>query len=231
MHIYQVYHKKELESCLLNKSYIIPYYTQDEKGINHLQKVLNEFVCQYYVYKYENYNADDVVGFCHYRRFFNMNKKENIIEKSVKNNHMVYGLYWFNIKGIIGYNDKQNWLFDTLKNYIEYKYPEKLDNFQKMNRYYKTIRYECFICRYDDFCKYVEFILGYFKYMGIDFETCNEQFIKDKIDNNKFIVDFYYDNKCWWYILPENHYRKIGYIIELLCGVYWSLTKRHIRFI
>lgn len=233
MNIYQVYHKKELESSLLNKPYIIPYYTKDDYcGINHLQAVLNEFVCQYYVYKYEKYKNDDIVGFCHYRRYYNIDNYDiKLLENEVRHANTVYGLCWYNVKEVLEYNDRKNFIFDSLSDYIACKYPELLDRFQKMDWDYKSIRFECFISRYDDFCKYVEFILGYFKFMHIDFESCSEQDIKNKIDSNCFIIEFYNRKEHSWYLHKNNRYRKIAYIIELLCGVYWSLIGKNINIL
>lgn len=222
MYIYQVYHKKEFESNLLKKPYIIPYYVKEDKGINHLNEFLNEFVCQYYIYKYEKYNDDDVIGIYHYRRFYIPSEEEiSIIENNVKNTNNIYALQWYNIKEVLEYNNKKNFLFVTLRDYILKKYPEMLSKFENLDWYYKSVRFECFISRYDDFCKYVEFVLGYFKYMGVDLEKCDEQTIKNKIDTNVFIMDYYHYNKHSWYL--DNHYRKFAYIIELLCGLYWSL--------
>jgi hypothetical protein len=230
--IYQVYHKKELESNLLNKPYIIPYYTLDNKGINHLQTVLNEFVCQYYVYKYEKYKNDDIVGFCHYGKYYNIDNYDiKLIENEVRHTNTVYGLEWFNLKEIFGYNNKKNFIFITLNKYISNKYPEMLNTFQNFDWDYKSIRFECFICRYDDFCKYVEFVLGYFKYMDIDFETCSEQYIKDKIDTDKFVIDYYRNLQHGWYLSKDNYYRRIAYIIEMLCGIYWSLIGKNINIL
>jgi hypothetical protein len=233
MYIYQVYHKKESEQSLLNRSYIIPYYVKDDKGINHLNEVLNEFVCQYYVYKYEKYNDDDIIGFYHYRRFYTPNDDEiNTIENNVKNLNDIYALQWYNIKDVLGYNNKRNFLYYSLKKYISRNYPKMLSKFKNLDWYYKSVRFECFISRYDEFCKYVEFVLGYFKFMNIDFEDCDETYIKNKIDKrNKFIIEYYNNNKYPWYLHPNNHYRKISYIIELLCGLYWSLFGKNVKFL
>lgn len=230
--IYQVYHKKELESNLLKKPYIIPYYVKEDKGINHLNEVLNEFVCQYYVYKYEKYNDDDIIGFYHYRRFYTPNDDEiNIIENNVKNLNYIYALQWYNIKYVLEYDNKKNFLFVTLRDYIFKKYPEMLSKFENLDWYYKSVRFECFISRYDDFCKYVEFVLGYFKYIGVDLEKCDVQTIKNKIDTNVFIIDYYHYNRHPWYLHINNHYRKFSYIIELLCGLYWSLFGKKFNYL
>lgn len=232
MFIYQVYHKKVFELLLLNKPYIIPYYTRNNIGINHLQSVLNEFVCQYYVYKNKNYNNDDIVGFCHYGKYYNIEKYDiKQIENEVINKNTVYGLAWYNVKEILEYNNKKNFIFITLNKYISNKYPEMLNKFQNFDWDYKSIRFECFICRYDDLCKYMEFILGYFKSIDIDLETCDVNYIKNKIDQNELVIEYYNKPEHHWYLQQKNHYRKIGYIIELLCGIYWSLIGKNIKIL
>lgn len=228
--IYQVYHIEELESSLLNKEYIIPYYTQYTKGLNYLQSILNEFVCQYYVYKYEKYNDDDVVGFYHYRRYFIPTDKEFVeIENNVKNKNTVYALGLYNIKNILNHNNKKNSIFITLNDYISHEYPEMTSKFQNLDWGDNSIRFECFISRYDDFCKYVKFVLGYFRYIGFDLEKCNIQQLKQEIDNGNFLIEYYNIPYHRWYICKKNHYRKIAYIIELLCALYWSLFGKDIK--
>jgi hypothetical protein len=106
-----------------------------------------------------------------------------------------------------------------------------LSKFENLDWYHKSVRFECFISRYEDFCKYVEFILGYFKFVNIDFENCEKIDIKKKIDSNNFVIEYYNNNKHTWYLNPDNHYRKIAYIIELLCGLYWSLFGKNVKFL
>lgn len=230
MKIYQVYHENDLYPLLQYKPYYIHYYTKEDKGINHLEKYLNEFVCQYYVYKNKLHNDDDIVGFYHYRRYyvFTDGYEFNKIEDDINNKNVVYGLRWYNIKDVLTYN-KKSFLFNTLYDYIKQYYPELLIKFQNLDWYYKSIQHECFISRYDDFCKYVEFILGYFKYVGIDFEKCSENDIKKEIDSNKFVIEYYNKKEHPWYLHEDNKYRKLSYIIELLCALYWSLIGKNIK--
>ena len=71
--IWQVYHDKSFEKDL--KENVLPYYksfyTQENlegDSINDMQRFINEFVCQYYVYK--NNIKSDIVGFCQYWKYF-----------------------------------------------------------------------------------------------------------------------------------------------------------------
>ena len=235
--IYQIYHKKELKKFLLenkDKNYH-SFYTKevlDCDNINHLQDLLNEFVCQYYVYK--NNIKSDIIGFCQYGKYFSNNNnftygnENHLFNKEIlKVNNLdnkVIGISTYfnnNISPIITFTNHNNNFYNLLYNYIVNKYPDQKERFLNLsnnltNNYF--IRFESFICKWDDFCKYMEFMLGLFEFYGLKInKNTNINDLYDKIEF--FIIDQYKD--MHWY--KNNHMRFIAYFIELTCGIYWHL--------
>ena len=73
INIWQVYHDINLKKEIKENKYPFfkGYYTKSNlncHNINHIQDYINEFVCQYYVYK--NNIKSDIVGFCQYGKYF-----------------------------------------------------------------------------------------------------------------------------------------------------------------
>lgn len=227
--IYQVYHDLSITKKLKERKlphyklfYTKQYFEYD--NINHVQEYLNEFVCQYYVYK-KNIKSD-IVGFCQYGKYFSNNESfqygyethvfnEKILSVRDLSNKVIGLSYYFN-NDII--NNKDNF-YNLLLKYISHKYPNKVDktlDFFKNISTDKMIRFESYICKWEDFCKYMEFILGLFSYYGIDLnQNISDKQIENKLDF--FIIDCYKD--CGWY----SRKRYLAFFIELVCAVYWEI--------
>ena len=234
--IWQVYHDKSLSHFLLEgtEKYYSSFYTKGETtkdNINHLQDVLNEFVCQYYVYK--NNLRSDVVGFCQYAKFFSGTQDFAYGLDFYKVNQEVLGLT--DLKGkCVGFapyyqNDdtfmsilknSQDNFYQLILNYVSEKYPEykkrMLSCFSNLD-HNVLIRFESFICKWSDFTKYMRFVLGLFEFYGfkLDGETDIEH-LRENIDF--FAIDIY-KNEPWY----KDNPRRIAYFLELLCGVYWHI--------
>ena len=223
MLIYQIYHNKNQEPSLLKEPYIMPYYTKSEpsgKNINHIQDFINEFVCHYYVAKNNLHKPDDVVGFCHYRRTFDINEKEiPIIESAILDSNIVMSLCYYGIKGIIEYKDKNNFLYISIKDYLDSEYPELSERFKNLDFNVFSVRCECFICKYEDLQKLVDFVLGYFRFHKVDLEKDSIDYIDER--KTDFEIDYWKDNEHW-YFLPELQKRRLAHVIEALVALYWA---------
>ena len=241
--IWQVYHDKMFSESLLEgkQQYYRSFYTKGETindNINHIQDVLNEFVCQYYVYK--NNMKSDIVGFCQYGKFFSHNSEFIYGGDRYKINPSILNLTDLNGKcvGLAPYLQNDNTFMNILQktndnfyqlllNYITEKYPEKRKRFIScFNNIQENVlmRFESYICKWDDFCKYMEFVLGLFEFNGF---TLNKDTTKESLMNNInfFLIDLY-ENEPWYF----NNPRRIAYFLELLCSVYWHIFEYDVIF-
>lgn len=240
--IYQVYHDKNL----INQNGILfePYCTTDihndnEKCLNKYQHLLNEFVAQYYIYK--NNKRSDIVGFCHYNKYFNIeqpfiygdeiryNVNPEILNISNLDNKIIAfqefpSEYLFS--NLLYYD---NYIYNKLYNFIYNHYYQYFNRFININSSKKEnfIRFEAFICTYDKFEEYMKFMLDLLKYLGLDLDNVN---CEDDIINtlHNFTLHTYIDihskgmDKYPWYI--NNLQRRVAYFIEFACALYWYLT-------
>lgn len=241
--IWQVYHDECVKDQLLEskKPYYKSFYTKENtlngKNLNHLQQYLNEFVCQYYVYR--NDIKSDIVGFCQYSKFFDDTMTEELnqnlyIEDPLKVNpeifnidnldNTVIGTIQYNCKPILQYDNCWTFLYRSLSIYIETHYPQWLEKFKNFDWKDESIRFETFICTWDNFCNYMKFILGFFKFIGINFITLTEDDINQVIEH--YQIEYYME--CSWY--KDQPHRRIAFIIEILGAIYWSLTDNNLIF-
>ena len=215
--IWQVYHDLSQQESLKEGvlDYYKSYYTKENlngQSLNHMQKYLNEFVCQYYVYT--NNLKSDIVGFCHYGKFF----EKKIDDIDCDNN--IYAWRLFDITDMVEFNDKHNFIFNSVKSYIEKYYPQFLNKFSNLEYKHNSVQHESFICKWDDFCEYMKFILGYFNYTFMPLELMNNENIRQYAD--LYYCEYYSD--AWWYL----YYRRVAYYIEILCGIYFSLIDKNL---
>lgn len=235
--IYQVYHKLGLP--LYDNPNYIHFYTEEtfnEYNINHVQQYFNEFVAQYYVYKNHIYSTN--IGFCHYGIKYFSNKQTFsydsgiILQYNEKLNNItnldniVIGLSnHYDIANFKNFNYLDNYHFNIINNYITKYYPEFIERFNNLSNITLNsfLRFECFICKYEYFEKYMQFIIGLLKEYNIDLDNeITEESVLNNID--KFTLNMY--SKEWWY----NKKRKIAYFIEFICSIYWYLTEYDIIF-
>lgn len=241
--IWQVYHDKIYTEFLLEgkEKYYKSYYTKGEttkQNINSLQDILNEFVCQYYVYK--NNIKTDIVGFCQYGKYFSSNMTFNYGIDSYKINPNVLNLDDLNKKciGLAPYFQNDKIFMDVMKNnndnffkllldYITEKYPQYknrlLTCFNNVNNNV-MMRFESYVCKWDDFCKYMEFVLGLFDFYGFNLENTSPETLLNNLD---FFIINAYENEPWY--LTSKH-RRIAYFLELLCSVYWTIFDYDVIF-
>ena len=235
MTIYQTYHKDVLKKYILNVPWIKPYFVlgdHDDININYLHPYINEFSCLYSKYINKSHNDNDVIGFCHYSKIFNI-KDSDIpdIENNVLNNGMVYGLGTYNttdeIKNVLMYKEKENDLYIKIYDFLKAKYPHLLERFVNTEWDDKLIRFESYICKFSDHCNFVKFVLDFFNYHNLNLEEANEFDIVSNLNN--FIIDYYNQRGHRWYY--GQHWRKLSFMIEVLCAIYWKLIDKRINII
>ena len=144
-------------------------YIRDNLGDNIANKNKNycELTGLYWMWKNDTSN---IVGLCHYRRFFGKNKKDIFnesdkrIKKILNEYDMIVSTKWLSIKTVyeIYKNKHYSSDLDEIKKIISEKYKDYLDSFKTiMNGHYG---YACnmFICKKEllnDYCKWLFDIL------------------------------------------------------------------------
>lgn len=188
MKIYILTHKKfdfeenEIYEPLLNGSALLDDdfgYTRDDTGdnISKLNPYYAELTGQYWAWK----NSDaEIIGFCHYRRYFVKNiflKKldKNDIETILQDYDMILPQKRYldktNIEeideGHLGANICQKVEdYDKLRELISERSPEYLDSFDEVLNEKEVYWHNMYICRkeiYDDYCKWAFDILEEFR--------------------------------------------------------------------
>lgn len=234
--IYCVYHDKNfIKDYKLNKidkDLYTLYYTKDnhKNSLDIIQQYICEFTAQYYVLK--NNIKSDYVGFCHYRRVFNMD-----INTFMKTNANAAGFY----VGESNWSDFElyrfeNFLKDDLIEYIKLNYKKQdriykyfITNKKDFVKYYVN---EIYLCKWEYFEEIVGFISGFIEYIDKKYELN-----KDPQEWHYFILDNFIDVKLskglrendtpWWLENGcRNFWRVVANYIELLEGIYFgNLTK------
>ena len=159
----------------LYKCHYVTTEDMDGKNINHLNRFVNEFVCQWYVYK--NNIQSEYVAFCHYRRQIGI---MNIILPELKKGRIQY---FYSIQIPDEHIDmgkdfpflKRNsfipqFVFDDLE---EYLYSQKIIPIDDIKKYCtpsdekKVVFYnrEVYACKWEIFCEMMGFVCGYFDFI------------------------------------------------------------------
>ena len=219
MKIYVLTHKKfdfegaPLYEPLLNGSALLGDdfgYTRDDTGdnISKLNPYYSELTGQYWAWK----NSDaDIIGFCHYRRYFvnglSLKKlKKKDIEKILKNHDIILPQKRYldktNIEEIKAGHEKLNISqtvedYDLLRDIIKEKTPEYLESFDEVLNAKEAYWFNMYICK-------KEILDDYFEWSF----TILEEFRK-QADFSKY---------------DEGNRRVLGYLSERLINVY---VKKH----
>jgi hypothetical protein len=237
--IWQVYHddlqKYNLleNKCPYYKSFNTTHTILHDLNINEYQHYINEFVCQYYVYK--NHIKSHLVGFCHYNKVFSdyftfkyVNEKYLTYNHNIKNicfDNYIMGLdVYRDASLILNYKNQKNNVYNKISNFLQHSYPDLYNKLITINEndYKKCIRFECFICKWDDFQKYMEFMLNFFEFYNVNLNNIKES------DLDLFVIDYYENKKALWYIRQYN--RRMAFFIEFLCSVYWMLQDKDVMY-
>lgn len=219
MKIYVLTHKKfdydgnPLYEPLLNGSALLDDdfgYTRDDTGdnISELNPYYAELTGEYWAWKNSNV---DIIGFCHYRRYFvngiSLKKlEEKDIEKILKDHDMILPQKRYldktNIEEIrIGHEELN--ICQTVEDYnllreiIEEKSPEYLESFDEVLNEKEIYWFNMYICKKEIFDDYFEWMF-----------TILEEFRK-QTDFSKY---------------EEGNSRLLGYLSERLINVY---VKKH----
>ncbi len=213
--IYVLTHKKfdcpidEMYLPLLNGS--INYnddfgYLRDDSGdnISDLNKYYAEMTGEYWAWK----NSDaDIIGFCHYRRYFAKNISLKILERNdieeilkdhdiIMPNRVRMGMTNVDdIKKTRKYLDYGPYIEDycKLRNILEKDYPDYLPYYDEMLNEKTCYWFNMFICRKELADDYFEWVFDILKKM------------ESEIDFEKY---------------PENQRRILGFLSERLINVY-----------
>lgn len=240
--IWCTYHKPEFinEYNLKETDNFKLFYTlANYKGIslNYAQLYFNEWVTQYYVWK--NQIKSDYVGFCHYRRKFDVDEN---IENILKSNDIYMYEYelvpqplYYHFENLgLGYSI--NILLDA---FIKLNYYNKFDNYKKylMDKNAHCGWKELYICKWDIFNEMMIFINNFIKFImktnnelyEIDINEYNN--VSNELNNinyNMFknyhilINDFdYFDGPFFGY--P----RCLAYLIEHIIGIYLNCLYKY----
>lgn len=151
--------------------------TEDIEGenINHLNRFVNEFVCQWYVYK--NNIKSDYVSFCHYRRQHSITK---IVFPELKKGRIQY-FYRLLIPKSDPDMGKEfpflernrfmpQFMFDDIE---EYLHLQKFIPIEDIRRYCTPTKEqqvpfynrEAYACKWEIFCEMMEFVCGYYDFI------------------------------------------------------------------
>lgn len=207
------YEKNDLYEPLLNGSALLDEdfgYTRDDTGdnISMLNPYYAELTGEYWAWKNSNV---DIIGFCHYRRYFvtgiSLRKLETKdIEKILDEYDIILPQKRYldktNIEEIrIGHEDLNICQtvedYDLLREIIKEKTPEYLDSFNEVLNEKEIFWYNSYICKKEIFDDYFEWMF-----------TILEDFRK-RTDFSKY---------------EEGNSRVLGYLSERLINVY---VKKH----
>lgn len=175
------YKKSDLYEPLLNGSALLDDdfgYTRDDTGenISQLNPYYAELTGQYWAWK----NSDaDIIGFCHYRRYFVKNiflkrLDEDDIESALKDHDIIMPhiryldktnrqeIYESQFNGICQRIED----YDFLREIIEEKSPEYLEAYDEILNGKEIYWFNMYICRkelFDDYCSWIFMLLEEFR--------------------------------------------------------------------
>ena len=212
--IWVSYHNNDLYNIYkldeLDKNIYIPYdvtsFSEPE-----LHKYFSEFTTMYYVYK--NNIKSDIIGFCHYRRYFDLS---TINFEDIYNNNEIYVI---NEKYIFGLNlDHKNkrWpmcphtysniIYNTYLNFLEennvplknpYKYYE--------NNFFFVPQCGLYLLRYDTFLYLSNIIFNYFNEIICTNFMNNYDVIYSQKNPNKRICAYVFE-QLFGFLMYNNNY-------------------------
>ena len=170
--------------------------TEDIEGenINHLSRFVNEFVCQWYVYK--NNIKSDYVAFCHYRR---QKSITDILFPQIKNGYIqyFYALYLknshLNMRKKLPFMTRNIYMPQfMMDDIIEYLYSQKIIPIDKIEKFCsplpdKPLVFPCreiYACNWENFCNMMEFICGYYEFICEKYHLKTREDWVEHIKNN-----------------------------------------------
>ena len=219
---------KEITSSKYDPSYMISLRnTQCNNDIDDLNdKCMGETYMIYDVYKNQDkyFNNDTkYVGFCHYRRYFNIDY--NSIINLLDNNKIILSENTNFIESIQQQfnecHDITNTDLKIIKIIIEDKYPEYINDFNEFFNQNNMSRYNMFICNrriFNECCSWIfDIIKEYFKFYNIN----------NYVDMYKFVIEHLYKYPEIYYN-PNNGDKSIeyqsrigGFLSERLLNVFF----------
>jgi len=166
-------------------------YIRDNIGDNISNKNKNycELTALYWMWK--NSNAD-ILGLCHYRRFFGKNEKDILgshsekIIKLLKKNDMIVSTKWITLKTVYDIYKRDHYAsdLDEIENIIKEKYADYLDVYKHVMNGHYTYQCNMFICKKDILDSYCEWLFS------ILFELENRIDINNRNDYQKRVYGF-----------------------------------------
>ena len=159
--------------------------------ISDKNKTFCELTGVYWLWKH---CQDDIIGICHYRRFFTRNKKwkpdlstvltEKEIRDLLQNNGIVLPtIHKFGVTVLhylfFKYKENQQCMEDMLRNIVKEKYPEYIAVYDEVMGSYMSYTWNMMICsreNYNSYCKWLFDILFEFEKRFptvVDFNTLN----------------------------------------------------------
>lgn len=127
--------------------------------------------------------------------------------------------------------DLDNNLYNNIFRFINENYPELIDRYKQLSGQYRyninSLRYMSFICKWEDFEKFMQFQIKLLNYFGLYIENINS--INDiALPYNNFIINAFFNHP--WYHFPQNKYRWIAFFLEFSCSLYWYLSGYDIKY-
>lgn len=254
------YHDKKLlkEYNLAESEHFKLYYTKDinnkvKYSLNYAQLYFNEYATQYYVWK--NNFKSDLVGFCHYKRTYDSIINNDLI-KHIYNNSFYYTFLNYSLihEKKVYHNLIENWKDEGLELHLEMliKYVRKyysdfyVDRLEKiMNSIFYVQSYgELYMCKWEIFDKLMIFVENYIKFLFenilnlkkdelIDYSEEEFKLLDENLNNinydlfkqyHKSINNF--SNNIRFYGSP----RTLGFIIEMIIGIFWELFYSNVNY-
>lgn len=143
-------------------------------GINEQISQKNPYYCEltglYWLFKH---CTDDIVGVCHYRRYFTKDKRwkpdlstilsEHDVESILESNDIIlpsfhsfrYPVYHYTLRI---YGEHEDLIFNELRNSIKRNYPEYVSYFDDVSSSYQSYVWNMLICKKELFDAYCEWL-------------------------------------------------------------------------
>lgn len=179
LNIWVVGTSKEQLNTLDDSLYRKKFVTNDEiegENINHLNRFLNEFVCQYYVWKNNIYSK--YVAFCHYRRVIEVDSitLSKVREGAIQYFHCLFldepcfkTSYDYPLAARNTY--MPSFMIDDIQEYLRHQKIIPQDSLKKFCTLNEDgyVRFPCramYACKWDIFCDMMSFIFGYIDFVS-----------------------------------------------------------------